>query len=110
MGQLQMNREVHDDIAEYSVYVYRFPDDVLHGHSDWEKKRVTHNKMRAINFARKYFESESYRMVEVKRKAYDDRYERVIDRTFRVFTSETQDIEILRPIQRFFVKFFPKLV
>ena len=108
MGQLHMNRGVHDDFAEYSVYVYRFPDEVLHGHSDWEKKRVTHDKMRALNFARKYFESDSYRMVEVKRKAYDDRYDRIIDRTFRVFTSEVYEVELLKPIQHFFGRIFNK--
>ncbi len=73
--------------AEYSVYVYHYPDDLDAGQSDWEKKNVTRNKIRALSVAKKLHVSAAYKRVEVKRKSFETRYERMIDRTYKVYES-----------------------
>ena len=105
MGQLGTSHKDNENTAEYSVYVYHYPDDIEHGQSDWEKKRVTRNKVRAMSVAKKYHDSAEYKKVEIKRKSYDSRYERVIDRTFHVYTSPGSDNDVLKPLHHFVRKF-----
>ena len=66
---------------EYSVYV--FHRNKTEGHTDWEMRKVTRNKYRALRWAEKYSKNGTYNKVEVKCKRYDTRYERPIDRTIK---------------------------
>lgn len=99
---------------EYSIYVYRYPDDVEAGQSDWEKKNVTRNKIRALSVAKKLHGSAAYKRVEVKRKSFETRYERMIDRTFKVYEagkgvqasgSQAQPLVLVK-VRRFLKKIF----
>ena len=74
---------------EYSVYVFHRPDDVQKGQSDWEKKRVTRSKYKAMRLAEKLHGSDSYSKVEIKKKAFDARYAKIIDRTLKIYSSQS---------------------
>ncbi len=95
---------------EYSVYVYHYPDDIEDGHSDWEKKQVTRSKIRAMSVARKLHDSASFRKVEVKRKAFENRYDCMIDRTFKVYQSPRPEqygsVGLLSGVKRFVKQVF----
>ncbi|MFK7839411.1 MAG: hypothetical protein AB8B83_03695 [Bdellovibrionales bacterium] len=71
--------------TEYSIYVYLYPEDIENGHSDWEMKSVTTDVNDALHEAQSLFNSSHYKKVEVKRKYFDPKYNRLIDATFKVF-------------------------
>lgn len=71
--------------AEYSVYVYLFPEDIGSGHTDWEMRQVTGNINDAVTEAQKLFNTRNFKKVEVKKKYFDTRYSRVVDATCKVF-------------------------
>ncbi|MGH1397727.1 MAG: hypothetical protein ACRBCT_00750 [Alphaproteobacteria bacterium] len=73
---------------EYSIYVYHRKGDIAEGHTDWEKMLVTRHKYRAMRWAEKYHDCADFAKVEVKCKAYDERYARPVDRTIRVLHEE----------------------
>jgi len=72
--------------AEYSVYV--FHRNKAQDHTDWEKRKVTRNKYRALRWAEKYSHNDAYNKVEVKCKRFDKRYNRPIDRTIKTIKNE----------------------
>lgn len=74
----------HIQNPEYSVYAFRHAKDIERGHTDWEKLFVTRNKYRALRRAEQFHNSADYKSIEVKRKSYDNRYSRPIDRTIKV--------------------------
>lgn len=80
--------QAKDKTEEYSIYVYRAPEEMRLGQSDWERKRTTHSKYRALRMAKKYHESADYHRVEVKRKSFNAKYACDIDETFKVLDAE----------------------
>ena len=84
MKQLTSAQSPYAD-DEYSIYVYHYPEDIEDGHTDWERKAVTHCIQDAINQGQILFDSKSFKKVEIKKKYYDARYDRVIDATYKVF-------------------------
>jgi len=71
--------------AEYSVYVYLYPQDIENGHTDWEMKMTTDCIQDAVNQAQTFHDSHSYKKVEIKKKYFDAKYERIIDATYKIF-------------------------
>ena len=70
---------------EFSVYVYHYPEDIEQGHTDWEKMAVTTCIQVAVNQAQSLFDTRDFKKVEIKKKYFDTKYERVIDATYKVF-------------------------
>lgn len=70
--------------TEYSIYVYHYPEDIEGGHSDWEKVAVTDCIQEAANKAQALYDSRTFKKVEIKKKYFDAKYQRVVDATYKV--------------------------
>lgn len=70
---------------EFSVYVYHYPEDIEDKHTDWEKMAVTGDLADATDKAEILYNSREFKKVEIKKKYYDARYQRIMDKTHKVF-------------------------
>lgn len=70
---------------EYSIYVYHYACDIEEGYTDWEKIGVTSCIQDAVNQAQNLFDTSDFKKVEIKKKFYDTKYQRVVDATYKVF-------------------------
>ena len=70
--------------TEFSIYVYHYPEDIEARHTDWEKVAVTNCIQEAVNKAQSLYDSREFKKVEIKKKYFDPKYQRVIDATYKV--------------------------
>lgn len=70
--------------AEYSVYVYRYADDIEEGRTDWEMKVMTQDLSHAMEQAQVMHDSRDYKKIEVKKRYFDHKYQCVLDVTYKV--------------------------
>ncbi len=70
--------------TEFSIYVYHYPEDIEDGHTDWEKVAVTDCIQEAANKAQSLYDSRDFKKVEIKKKYFDLKYQRVVDATYKV--------------------------
>lgn len=70
--------------AEFSVYVYHYPEDIEMGHVDWKKESVSNCIQEAANQAQELFDTNNFKKVEIKKKYFDEKYGRMIDATYKV--------------------------
>lgn len=73
---------------EFSIYVYHYACDIEEGHTDWEKIAVTPCIQDAVNQAQNLFDTSEFKKVEIKKKYYDTKYQRVVDATYKVFQNK----------------------
>lgn len=91
MGQMQAKTLIQESEVnhpQYSVYVYHYPEQIELGHTDWEMKRMTGSRYRALKLAQKYHDSAAYHRVEVKKKYFDQKCDRMVDATMKVLEAE----------------------
>jgi len=74
--------------TEFSVYVYNYADDIEDGHTDWKMMNVFHCVQEAVNQAQKLHDSREFKKVEIKKKFFDEKYGRLMDKTYKVFQNE----------------------
>lgn len=70
--------------TEFSIYVYHYPEDIEDRHADWEKVAVTDCIQEAANKAQSLYDSHNFKKVEIKKKYFDSKYQRVVDATYKV--------------------------
>lgn len=68
---------------EYSVYVYHNPK--KNTKSPWEMKGVTSDMDQAMKSAEKFHNSREFTKVEVKKKYFDEKNQRIVDMTLKTF-------------------------
>ena len=71
--------------TEFSIYVYHYPEDIEDKHTDWEMMAVTTCIQEAVNTAQSLYDTNDFKKVEIKKKYFDAKYQRVIDATYKVF-------------------------
>lgn len=73
---------------EYSIYIYHHPDNYVEGWNDWEKRSVTYDLKAALIEAETLYASNEFQRVEIKEKIYDERRQRPVDHTYKVFDED----------------------
>lgn len=94
MSQVYAHAHAHAALSaepEYAVYIYHHPENRLEGQNDWEMRTRTTSLQDALDEARCLHESRGYRMVEVKKRALNQRTARVQDQTFKVFDCQSDE-------------------
>jgi len=84
--QLLAPKDIPD--TEYSVYVYHYPNDIEDGHTDWEMVLACDCVQAAINQAQSLHDSDNFKKIEVKKKHFHPRYNRIVDETYKVFQNK----------------------
>ncbi len=74
-----------EDAIEYSIYAYHHPANKKEGQNDWEMIHQTTNMEEAMKKAEALHESGDYHKVEVKKKYFDEKNNRKIDMTLKLY-------------------------
>lgn len=84
-------RRKRDPSVEYSVYIFHRPfHNDNNDHITWEKRHTTWSMRVAQRQAEKLFRTNAYDRVEIKKKFFDPKVQRIIDKTMKIY-EETQD-------------------
>ena len=71
--------------AEYSVYVFHHPLPQRDSVRAWERKGQTANRDEALQQAEGLHQSRAYHSIEVKKKFFDMRRQRIVNRTVKIY-------------------------
>lgn len=75
---------------EYSIYTFDMPKAGQKGESKWQKHTTLDDMIKAMVEAQALYESEKYQKIEVKKKFFDQKKNRVVDMTLKVFERDVK--------------------
>ena len=78
-------RPVFSAPPQYTVYIYHHPENRLEGQNDWEIRTITADLKQALREAASLYESQGYRMVEIKKRVTNPKTAQSRDRTLKIF-------------------------
>lgn len=70
---------------EYSIYTFDMPKGKQKGQSKWQKHATLDDMIKAMAEAQNLYESEKYQKIEVKKKFFDQKKNRIVDMTLKVY-------------------------
>lgn len=70
---------------EYSIYTFDMPSDKQKGQSKWQKHSTLDDMARAMAEAQNLYESAKFQKIEVKQKFFDQKKNRTVDMTLKVY-------------------------
>ncbi len=70
---------------EYSIYTYDMPSPGQKGESKWQKHSTVDDMIKAMVQAQGLYDSEKFQKIEVKKKFFDQKKNRVVVMTLKVF-------------------------
>ncbi len=70
---------------EFSIYVYHHEFNIEDGFTDWERVSKTTCLQDAFHQAQLLFDSDDFKKVEIKKKYFDPKYQRLIDTPCKVY-------------------------
>lgn len=70
---------------EYSIYTYDMPRPGQKGESKWQKHVTLDDMIKAMVEAQNLYDSEKFQKIEVKKKFFDQKKNRVVDMTLKVY-------------------------
>lgn len=72
---------------EYAIYTFDKTDQKAKGDSKWQKYATLDDMVKAMAEAQSLLESRKYERIEVKKKFFDQKKNRTVDMTLKVFES-----------------------
>lgn len=75
---------------EYSIYTYDMPSPGQKGQGKWQKHTTLDDMIKAMVQAQTLHDSEKYQKIEVKKKFFDQKKNRVVDMTLKVFERDVK--------------------
>lgn len=75
---------------EYAIYTFDKNDAKAKGDSKWQKHATLSDMVKAMSEAQSLLESKKFERIEVKKKFFDQKKNRTVDMTLKVFESEPQ--------------------
>lgn len=72
---------------EYTIYTFDMPK-TKKADSSWKKHSTLDDMGRAINEAESLHQSQKYQKIEVKKKFFDQKKNRVVDMTLKIYESK----------------------
>lgn len=73
---------------EYTIYTFDMPKAKQKADSSWKKHSTLDDMGRAMNEAESLHQTQKYQKIEVKKKFFDQKKNRVIDMTLKVYESK----------------------
>lgn len=73
---------------EYTIYTYDMPSPGQKGDSKWQKHSTIDDMIKAMVEAQKLYDTEKFQKIEVKKKFFDQKKNRVVDMTLKVYERE----------------------
>ena len=70
---------------EYSIYTFDMPKPKQKGQTKWQKHATLDDMIKAMAQAQSLYESEKFQKIEVKKKFFDQKKNRTVDMTLKVF-------------------------
>ena len=70
---------------EYSIYTFDMPNDGQKDESKWQKHATLDDMIKAMAEAQNLYDSEKYQKIEVKKKFFDQKKNRQVDMTLKVY-------------------------
>lgn len=70
---------------EYSIYTFDMPSGKQKGESKWQKHSTLDDMIKAMVEAQNLYDSEKYQKIEVKKKFFDQKKNRTVDMTLKVY-------------------------
>jgi len=81
---------------EYTIYTYDMPTPKQKGDNSWKKHSTGQDMGKAMEEAEQLSETKKFQKVEVKKKFFDQKKNRTVDMTLKVFETERRkDYSIL---------------
>ncbi len=75
---------------EYTIYTFDMPKAGQKGESKWQKHTTLDDMIKAMVEAQNLYDSEKYLKIEVKKKFFDQKKNRVVDMTLKVFERDAK--------------------
>lgn len=72
---------------EYTIYTFDMPSAKQKGDNSWKKHATLEDMTKAMIEAESLYQSQKFQKIEVKKKFFDQKKNRVIDMTLKVFES-----------------------
>lgn len=72
---------------EYTIYTFDMPQPKQKGENSWKKHSSVDDMVRAISEAESLHETRKFQKIEVKKKFFDQKKNRVVDMTLKVYES-----------------------
>ena len=81
---------------EYTIYTFDMPSPNQKGDNSWKKHSTLEDMMKAMNEAQSLHETQKFQKIEVKKKFFDQKKNRVVDMTLKVFeTTPKKDYTLI---------------
>ncbi len=81
---------------EYTIYTYDMPVPSQKGDTSWKKHATLDDMTKAMTEAESLLESKKFQKIEVKKKFFDQKKNRTVDMTLKIFeTTPAKDRMIL---------------
>ncbi len=81
---------------EYTIYTFDMPVPKQKGDNSWKKHATLDDMGKAMSEAESLLESKKFQKIEVKKKFFDQKKNRVVDMTLKIFeTSPKKDYTVL---------------
>ena len=72
---------------EYTIYTFDMPTPKQKGDNSWKKHATLEDMGKAMNEAENLHQTQKFQKIEVKKKFFDQKKNRVVDMTLKVFES-----------------------
>ncbi len=72
---------------EYTIYTFDMPSPKQKGDNSWKKHSTLEDMMKAMVEAQSLHETQKYQKIEVKKKFFDQKKNRTVDMTLKIFES-----------------------
>jgi hypothetical protein len=72
---------------EYTIYTFDMPMAKQKGDNSWKKHATLDDMGKAMNEAESLHQSQKYQKIEVKKKFFDQKKNRVVDMTLKIYES-----------------------
>ncbi len=80
---------------EYTIYTFDMPSPKQKGDNSWKKHSTLEDMMKAMAEAQSLHETQKFQKIEVKKKFFDQKKNRTVDMTLKVFeTTPKKDYTI----------------
>lgn len=81
---------------EYTIYTYDMPAPNQKGENAWKKHATLDDMTKAMSEAESLHQTQKYQKIEVKKKFFDQKKNRAVDMTLKVFeTTPKKDYSII---------------
>jgi len=73
---------------EYTIYTFDMPSPKQKGDNSWKKHATLEDMSKAMQEAENLHQTQKFQKIEVKKKFFDQKKNRIVDMTLKVFESQ----------------------